>query len=73
MSLEREMSVWSMEMSAPQESDPQKKFSQAVSFKDIFTILFKIQLKVSTKMTESLHSKQHLLNSISSLIAASYN
>ena len=51
MSREREMSVWSMEMSAPQESDPKKKFSQAVSFKGIFTILFKIQLKVSTKMT----------------------
>ena len=52
------MSVWSMEMSAPQESDPPKKFSQAV--KGIFTILCKIQLKVKTKMTESLNSKQHL-------------
>ena len=60
MSCEREMLVWSMEMSAPQESDPKKKFSQAVSVKGIFTILFKIQLKVSTKMTESLNSKRHL-------------
>ena len=52
------MSVWSMETSAPQESDPPKKFSQAV--KGIFAILFKIQLNVNTKMTESLNSKQHL-------------
>ena len=44
MSCEREMSVWSMEMSAPQGSDPPKKFSQAVSVKGIFT---KFYLKYS--------------------------
>ena len=32
MSCEREMSGWSMEMNAPQESDPPQKISQAALF-----------------------------------------
>ena len=33
MSCEREVSVWSMEMTAPQESDPKKKFRKRDAIK----------------------------------------